>query len=70
MILKNGKRFKSIVDFAKGCSENPMLFDEVAQKCVSLASQVIPRERIDAIVERVDRFEKLNNVQKLITFLA
>jgi aconitate decarboxylase len=70
VILKNGKRFETRVDFAKGSSENPMPFDEVAQKFVSLAGQVIARKRIDAIIEKINQLEKLNNVQQFITFLA
>jgi len=70
VILKNGDRFETRIDFPKGSAENPMSFDQVAEKFKSLASKVLPSKRIDAIVEKIKKFEELNDVQNFTHLLA
>jgi 2-methylcitrate dehydratase PrpD len=65
ILLKSGERLETRVDFAKGSSERPMSFEEVAEKFKSLAGRVIAKRRIDAIVETIEKIEKLDDIKKL-----
>ena len=69
ILLKSGERFETRVDFAKGSSERPMSFEEVAEKFESLAGRVIAKRRIDAIVETIEKIEKLDDIRKLTRLL-
>jgi 2-methylcitrate dehydratase PrpD len=69
ILLRNGERFETRVDFAKGSSERPMSFEEVAGKFESQASRVITKRRIDAIVETIERIEKLDDIRGLTRLL-
>ncbi len=69
ILLNNGKKFEARVDFPSGSPDNPMSFDQVVEKFESLASKVVAKDRIDAIIESVERIEKLNDIQKLTRFL-
>ena len=65
ILLRSGERFETRVDFAKGSSERPMSFEEVAEKFESLAGRVIAKRRIDAIVETIEKIEKLDDIRGL-----
>jgi 2-methylcitrate dehydratase PrpD len=69
ILLKSGERFETRVDFAKGSSERPMSFEEVAEKFESLAGRVIAKKRIDAIVEAIEKIEKLDDIRTLTRLL-
>jgi 2-methylcitrate dehydratase PrpD len=69
ILLKSGQRFERRVDFAKGSSERPMSFQEVAEKFESLAGRVIAKKRIDAIVETIEKIEKLHDIRTLTRLL-
>jgi 2-methylcitrate dehydratase PrpD len=69
ILLRNGKRFEARVDHPSGSPENPMAFDQVVKKFESLAGQVVTKDRIDAIIESVERIEKLSDIRKLTRLL-
>jgi 2-methylcitrate dehydratase PrpD len=69
ILLKSGERFKTRVDFAKGSSERPMSFEEVAEKFESLAGRAVAKRRIDAIVETIEKIEKLDDIRGLTRLL-
>jgi 2-methylcitrate dehydratase PrpD len=70
ILLKDGRRFETRVDFARGSAEFPMGFREIAAKFRSLAAPVIPADRMDALVETVERLEQLEDIRKLTGMLA
>jgi 2-methylcitrate dehydratase PrpD len=70
IILNNGKKFEARVDFPTGSPENPMSFDQVVEKFESLANKVVTKDRIDTIVEYVERIEKLDDIRKFTRLLA
>lgn len=70
IILNNGKKFEARVDFPTGSPENPMSFDQVVEKFESLTSKVVTKDRINAIIDMVERVEKLDDIQKLTRLLA
>jgi len=70
IILNNGKGFATRVDFPTGSPEKPMSFEDVAEKFESLAQQVITKDRMDAIVEKVEKVDRLNDIRELTQLLA
>ena len=69
ILLRSGERFETRVDFAKGSSERPMSFEEVAEKFESLAGRVITQQQIDTIVETIEKIEKLVDIRRLTRLL-
>jgi 2-methylcitrate dehydratase PrpD len=70
IVLTNGKGFEARVDYPTGSPENPMSFDDVAEKFESLADTVMGRGRIDAIIQKVGGLEKLENIRELTQLFA
>jgi 2-methylcitrate dehydratase PrpD len=70
VILKNGQRFETRIDFPRGSVERPMTFTEVAEKFRSLASHAVTTERAEQIIETVDKLETLDNIQQLTRLLG
>ncbi len=70
VILKNGRRFESRIDFARGSVERPMVFTEVAEKFRSLAGHGVAAERAERIIETVERVEALDKVCELTRLLS
>jgi 2-methylcitrate dehydratase PrpD len=70
IILRSGMRYSTRVDFPKGSSENPLSFEEVVEKVRSMTSQVITRDRMDEVNEKVERVEKLDDIRELTRLLA
>lgn len=69
LVLKNGKSLIARIDFPTGSPENPMSFQQVVDKFKSQASGILTEDRINAIIEKVDRIEKLTNIQELTQLL-
>jgi 2-methylcitrate dehydratase PrpD len=70
ILLKSGRRFEMRVDSAKGSTESPMNFQEIAGKFRSLAGPVIAADRLDALIEMVEGMERLDDIRKLTRLLA
>jgi 2-methylcitrate dehydratase PrpD len=60
-----GRRFSRRVDYALGCPENPATVDDVRAKFRRLAGTVAAPERVEAIIELVDRLEDVADVGEL-----
>ncbi len=70
VILKNGQRYETRIDFPKGSAEHPMSFAEVAGKFRSLASPVAPGEQTEKIIDVIGRLEGLEDIRELTALLA
>lgn len=70
LVLKNGKSVITRVDFPTGSPENPMSFQQVVDKFKSQARGTFTEDRINAIIEKVERFEKVTNVGELTQRLS
>jgi hypothetical protein len=57
VVLKNGRRFETRIDFARGSVERPMAFPEVAEKFRSLAGYAVTAEQAERIIEAGERTE-------------
>ncbi len=69
IVLAGGQGFTARVDSPSGSPENPLTFDEVAKKFMSLAGQVIPKDRAEELVERVGKIEKVKHIGELTALL-
>jgi 2-methylcitrate dehydratase PrpD len=70
IILKNGNRFETQIDYPKGSVEQPMSFDDVTDKFRSLAGYAVTAAQAECIIEQVERLEKLKDIRKLTRLLA
>ncbi|MDP3014160.1 MAG: MmgE/PrpD family protein, partial [Candidatus Subteraquimicrobiales bacterium] len=70
IVLTTGKRLEARVDFPTGSPDHPMSFGQVVEKFRSLVGNVIHKDRMDALIEKVEGIEKLGDIRKLTRLLA
>jgi 2-methylcitrate dehydratase PrpD len=70
IVLKNGQRFETRIDFPRGSVEQPMSFDEVADKFRSLAGCAVSKARTEEIIQKVGIVEDLESIRELTGLLA
>jgi 2-methylcitrate dehydratase PrpD len=64
--LLDGRTPQIYQEFPRGCPRNPVTRNELRNKFKKLASAVLSTSRIEEVVEKVDRFEKLNDVSTIV----
>lgn len=69
--LKNGKEYSQKITFAAvpGAPQNPMTWEDQSAKFVDCVEGILPQKTIDNIVELVDNFDELSNVNELTRLL-
>jgi 2-methylcitrate dehydratase PrpD len=70
VILKDGRRFETRVDYAKGSSERPLSLPEVAAKFRSLAAGELSPQQAEQVIEAIANLEKLEDIRVLTRLLA
>ena len=70
MIMKDGRKFVSQVDYPKGSIQNPMTDDELRAKFESLAQPVLGAGRATRIADLVNSIEKCADVAELMRLTA
>jgi 2-methylcitrate dehydratase PrpD len=68
--LSDGRIASTYQEFPRGCPFNPVSRNELRNKFHTLASSVLPSSRIEEVIEKVDRIDKLNDVSKLVSLLV
>jgi 2-methylcitrate dehydratase PrpD len=68
--LTDGKTIKAFQQYPPGSPLNPVSREELRKKFKKLASTVLPPNRIDEIVQTVEKFETLDDASKLVTVLS
>jgi 2-methylcitrate dehydratase PrpD len=66
IVLQDGSRFVSQVDFPKGSIENPMTPEEKREKFNSLSSDILDGRTRKRVEQTVFRIEKVKDVSKLM----
>lgn len=61
----DGKEYHQQVNHHKGCPQNPLTREELLEKFRSLASRVLPKFRVEEIIDVVENLEKLDSISKL-----
>lgn len=69
IVLKDGRRIESRVDFPKGSCEHPLSFAEVAAKFRSLSAGAVSAERTDRIIDAVESLDSLKEIRHLTRLL-
>ena len=70
IILRDGRRFDSRVDYPRGSVENPIPDDDLLAKFHALADRAIGHDRANRVVDLVNRLEDLPDVRVLARELA
>jgi 2-methylcitrate dehydratase PrpD len=70
IILRDGRRFETRVDDAKGSSERPLSLAEVAAKFRSLSAAEISPQQADQVIATVAKLEELKDIRVLTRLLA
>lgn len=70
IIMKDGRRFEHRIDFPLGSGAHPMSFSAVAEKFRSLSGCVIGSDRLEKIVETVEKLENVDNIRQLTGLLT
>lgn len=65
IMLQSGRRLTRSEDYPKGHSRNPLSDGELEQKCLGLTAGVLSPERQAALLERLWRFDELENLDPL-----
>jgi 2-methylcitrate dehydratase PrpD len=68
--LRDGRTVSHFTRHPPGTKENPLDTDGVNQKARELIAPVLGTERTEAIIERVNALEQLDNVRSLLPFLT
>ena len=68
--LKNGESLKAFGQYPPGSPLNPISREELRKKFSKLAAAVLPDDRIDQIIETVDKLETLDDCSKLQPMLV
>ncbi|MDB5863563.1 MAG: hypothetical protein JWO70_1369 [Betaproteobacteria bacterium] len=66
VVLKNGRREKIRVEYHRGHAKNPMSDSELEEKFRSLAGDLLPRARVDALLEQIWTLDEASDVRSLI----
>jgi 2-methylcitrate dehydratase PrpD len=68
--LIDGRTVQTYQEYPRGCPLNPVTGDELRQKFKKLAGAVLTNDRVEEIIEKVDRLEKLKDASELIPLLV
>jgi 2-methylcitrate dehydratase len=66
VVLKNGRREQIRVEYHRGHAKNPMSDAELEEKFRSLAGDLLPKARIDALLEQIWTLDEARDVRGLI----
>ena len=70
IVLRDGRRYETRVDYAKGSTGQPLSLPEVAGKFRSLAADVLSPAQADQIVAAVGNLEQIDDIRDLTRLLA
>jgi 2-methylcitrate dehydratase PrpD len=68
--LRNGEKVSLFVSHAPGTAENPLDTEAVNAKARGLMAPILGDERVEALIQRVNRLEELDDVRELRPLLA
>jgi aconitate decarboxylase len=70
IVLRDGRRFETRVDYAKGSTGQPLSLPEVAEKFRSLAAGELSPAQAYQIVATVGQLEQIDDIRDLTRLLA
>ncbi len=63
--LKNGTSYQQYLEGVRGTPENPMTRKEVEDKFRSIATVVLPKDKVEEIIDTVEGLDSLDNISSL-----
>jgi 2-methylcitrate dehydratase PrpD len=66
---RGGDEYRASAAIVRGDPANPLTREELLQKCYECLDGILPTERIDRLVDAVDRLERLPDVRDLTALL-
>ena len=66
---KDGRKYTNRVYIVKGSPQNPLTTEEIVTKFKSMASLVLPEEKVNKVPKMVGKLEKLENINELVRLL-
>jgi aconitate decarboxylase len=70
IVLKDGSRYETTKDFAKGHPSNPMSREEVLKKFRTLGGKVLDEKRLEKIIKSIDTIEGMEDVARIGRLMA
>ena len=70
---RDGKAYSKRIDAAPGSPEDPMSFDDIAEKfreCCRYSAKPVPPEHQDKVIEMVERLEGVSDIGRIASFLG
>lgn len=67
--MRNGSQLRSRATIVRGDPANPLSQEELLHKCYGCLEDILPTERIDKIVDAVERMEHLVDMRELTGLL-
>ena len=64
--MRDGSTFESKVDAPKGDPANPVSYPELVKKFNGLAANILPKDKINALVEQIKSLENIKNIHELL----
>jgi 2-methylcitrate dehydratase PrpD len=64
--LSNGRVIEGYLAYPRGTARNPLSREDVQQKFVVLGAGVLPKERLDRIVDEVEKIDAKDDISSLI----
>ncbi len=62
--------YRALATVVRGDPANPLSWDEILQKCYQCLEGILPTERVDRLVDAVERLEQLRDVRHLTELLC
>jgi 2-methylcitrate dehydratase PrpD len=67
--MKGGREYNGFLATPKGNPAYPMSFEEIAKKFKDTAKPAIPKQNIEALIEKIGVFEKLPDVREIMSLM-
>jgi 2-methylcitrate dehydratase PrpD len=67
--MKDNTQYKAQVDYPKGSLENPMTDQEHENKFRMLAAHVLPIQKIDQVIQIVNKLEGVQDISQITRLL-
>jgi 2-methylcitrate dehydratase PrpD len=63
--MKDGTEYKEFLAKPKGDPDNPLSFEELAEKYINAALLAIPRANIEILIEKIKHLEKVKDMNEI-----
>jgi hypothetical protein len=64
--MRDGRRVEALIEDARGTGRRKVGVAEVAAKFRQTAGQVLPAERVQHLLELIDRLDRLTSIEPLL----